>query len=226
MNVHRDWKNFQIPWMPPHDGETFVIDHLDVSPELARQLDLEAKLASFGGIRITPPTPGQKVVRLMMKPQRFGDVMMSDTRDEIVDHADPIKVAAGERYLWTGDEPPKTVLIAGLGLGLVTDAILQIPHIEKVVVFEINEELANHVGDILRNLRGHGDRLEVRVEDVLAYRPEKGERYDMAWFDIWPHITTDNLSQMATLHRRWCRRVSWYGSWKHGLLKSMQSRGF
>jgi hypothetical protein len=48
------------------------------------------------------------------------------------------------------------------------------------------------------------------------------QMFDTIYFDIWPTISTDNLAEMATLNRRFARRLNpggWRGSWMEDSLK-------
>lgn len=154
------------------------------------------------GMNIHPGT----YTRLM----RGGTIVMSDTPSEIRDHMAPIHHARGN------------VLIAGLGIGMVTSACLAKPEVDKVTVVDISPEVIHLVGDHLKGI--HGDRLEIVEADIMAWKPPKGARYDVAWFDIWDDICTDNLDQMATLNRRFARRTDWKGCWKEEELKYHKRR--
>ncbi len=144
-----------------------------------------------------------------------GTLMMSDTFDEMLDHHEPLS--------WSKLGPGTTVLVAGLGLGVVVRGMLLHPNIEKVVVLEISADVIELIGNrwLLDLFPG---RLEIRCCDALEYRPPKGETFTAAWFDIWPTICTDNLDTMSVLHRRWTRRVEVYGSWRRESLQAKRRR--
>ncbi len=142
-----------------------------------------------------------------------GGLMMTDTPDEIRDHVPIIRRAAEAR----------TVVIAGLGLGIVTRACLLNANVERVVVMELSPDVIALVEPWLSS--EFGERIEVRQCDALEYRPVKGERYDLAWFDIWRGICSDNCPDIALLHKRWARRVNWYGSWRCEDARYLQRQG-
>ncbi len=142
---------------------------------------------------------------------RGREVIMSDTPDEIHDHL---------RFIW---KSTGRVLIAGLGLGMVLQAVAKKPEVEHVTVIEQSEDVIKLVYDHYRTRFGR--KVEVVHADVLAWKPPRTARWDSAWFDIWDNLCTDNLSEMAILHRRYARRVaSYYGSWGHGLLKARRDQ--
>ena len=144
-----------------------------------------------------------------------GTLMMSDTLDEISDHREPLS--------WSKLGPGTTVLVAGLGLGVVVRGLLLHENIEKVVVLESSNDVIELIGNrwLLDLFPG---RLEIRECDALEYRPPKGENFTAAWFDIWSTIYTDNLDTMSILHRRWTRRVKVYNSWRCGYLQAQRRR--
>ena len=137
-------------------------------------------------------------------------VIMSDTADEIYDHIQVIVDAAGK------------VLIAGLGIGMVLNAIAMKPEVEHITVVELSK-------DVLSLLQLHYDRkypgkITFVNADIFAWVPPKDERWDFAWFDIWDDLNTDNLVQMATLHRKFARKAVTKDSWGRKLLLSQRRR--
>lgn len=141
--------------------------------------------------------PGQ-YTRLIHK--RRGCVM-SDTPAEKADHYEFVKQAKGK------------VLINGLGIGMSLNAILKNPDpaslVSKVTVIEVDRDVIDLVAPHYLN----DPRVEIVHSSAFDYLPPKGDRYDAVWHDIWDSICSDNLSEMATLHRKYGRRTSWQGSW-------------
>ena len=126
-------------------------------------------------------------------------VIMSDTQAELLDHHEPVRQAHGH------------CLVNGLGLGIVTEAMLRKDGVERVTVVEYEPEVVELVGAHLLNR--WGERLEIIEDDALAYRPPKGTRFGVVWHDIWDHICKDNLTDMKLLHRRYGHKADWQGSW-------------
>lgn len=118
------------------------------------------------------------------------------------------------------------VLIAGLGLGMILDPVLAKPEVTSVEVIEKS-------ADVIALIRPHfrDPKLTVIEADVMEWRPPKGRRWDTVYFDIWPDICEDNLDDMATLHRRFGRRLNrdnpncWMGSWQRGELLRLRRSG-
>lgn len=131
---------------------------------------------------------------------RGGYLVMSDTRDEKSDHSYFVRAATGH------------VLINGLGLGMVLNAVLQKPDVTHVTVVEASADVIALVGPHYA-----GPRVTIVHSDAMTYQPPKGERFGAVWHDIWDDITADNLEDMKTLHRRYGRRTDWQGSWAREL---------
>jgi hypothetical protein len=128
---------------------------------------------------------------------------MSDTPSENVDHMDPIRQAQA-----VGGH----CLVTGLGLGLVTEALLAISAVSKVTALEIEPDVIALVGPTLQER--WGDRLEIVQADALEWKPPRGERYSVVWHDIWLTICGDNQDSMTRLKRRYGRRADWQRCWR------------
>jgi len=129
-----------------------------------------------------------------------GVLVMSDTPDELRDHIEPVNKAKGGH-----------VLIAGLGIGCVLQAVLDKPEVERATVIEKAPEVIRLVGPHYK--KRYGDRLEIVEADIFEWQPPKGVRYSVAWFDIWDDICSDNLDAMTKLKRKFARRAEWKGCW-------------
>jgi hypothetical protein len=123
-----------------------------------------------------------------------GGLYMSNTPAEVRDHADFIGMASG------------SVLIAGLGLGMVVQALLDRGQCRRIVVVEKSQDVINLVAPCYQD-----PRVEIVCEDIFQYRPT--EHFDYAWFDIWPEISGDNYPEMKRLHSRFARSVTFRFSW-------------
>jgi hypothetical protein len=167
-------------------------------------------------------------IRAIMHPDEFvepgryaqlkinGRVMMSNTLMEKSSNTGVINNASGH------------VLIAGLGIGLILPAILAKKEVLSVTVIEKYREVIDLVEPHLRSLPG-SEKLHVIEADIFTWKPEKGKKYDTIYFDIWPNVCTDNLYEIATLHRKYARCKTpngWIDSWKRNHLKRQRAMGY
>lgn len=123
-----------------------------------------------------------------------GCIYMSNTPAEVMDHYGFIRSASG------------SVLIAGLGLGMVVQALLDRGKCERIVVVEKSQDVIDLVGPCYDD-----PRVEIVCSDIFDYKPK--EHFDYAWFDIWPDICGDNYAEMKRLHRKFARSVTNKDSW-------------
>ncbi len=129
-------------------------------------------------------------------------LIMSDTDAEKADHYAFVRAADGH------------CLMNGLGIGMCLNAILKKPDVTRVSVIEIDPDIISLVGPNYTD-----PRIKIINADAYKYSPPKGTRYGAVWHDIWDNLCTDNLDEMARLHRKYGRRTDWQGSWGHEMLK-------
>lgn len=173
------------------------IDHYEVSK-------LESMRSSFQPGMYCPEG---KYARLVVN----GRLMMSDTSMERRSNIDFVRQAHG------------SVLVAGLGLGMILHPVLGKEEVERVTVIEKHQDVIDLVAPSLKS-----PKLEIVAADILTWRPEKGIKYNAIYFDIWPEISTDNLDEITSLHRAFKSRLDrtdaycWMGSWMHRELKRLR----
>lgn len=141
------------------------------------------------------------------KLQYKGRVIMSDTPAEITDHRYIILRAEGN------------VLISGLGLGIVTEALLIRGNVSRVTVIEKEQDVISLVSLHLTAKYG-ADKLRIIRADIFDWMPEKGVKFNYIWHDIWPTICEDNWPEMKQLKRRFARRKTQYqGCWMEDYIR-------
>jgi hypothetical protein len=130
-----------------------------------------------------------------------------------------------------------SVLISGLGLGIVPAWLLANCPVERIDVIEIDpdvielttrDEAAREMWAADPRLHVHlGDALTVRLGDrcVLHEDCYPPEWFAAGWHDIWDRPSAENLPSMARLHRRFGRRTGWQLSWERPECEAMRRRG-
>lgn len=183
--------------MPVHvpDGQCgeYAVETFDVTAEQAKLHNMRDVFSSHGCGAIKPGT----YKRLM----RGRTVVMSNTPAEIKSNRTAYRRARGR------------VLINGMGLGMLLQAILGKQEVSEVWVVEAAQEVITLVGPTYT-----GDpRVKLIHANALEYSPPRGERFDFAWHDIWDFICAENLPQMHRLHRKYGRRCDEQASWERWL---------
>lgn len=87
------------------------------------------------------------------------------------------------------------VLVAGLGIGLIIQYALKQHGVTEIIVIEKHQDVIDLVAPKLENKK-----LKVICADINDWKPEKGEKFDTIYFDIWPDVCTDNLEEIKKLH--------------------------
>lgn len=184
--------NINLNHIPNGISGPWEVSEFDVSKANA---DWNNLLAAYGkGARMIKPGRYKRL-------SRNGKVIMSNTPAEIRDHSWFIRTAQG------------SVLINGLGLGMCASGILGLGKCSDITIVEQSVDVINLVAPYIRDKR-----VSIVNDDAFTFKPPKGHRYNAVWHDIWDDLNTDNLSQMATLHRRYGSRCDWQGSWGKEIL--------
>lgn len=161
--------------------------------------------------------------------------------DEYVPAGRYAKLLVGQA-LWMSDTPMEwrsngwairqargQVLIGGLGLGMILCAMLEKPHPPMhITVVEKVPDVLRLVGPPLLKRFGP-ERLTLVEGDIYRWKPLKGTRYDLIYFDIWQDVCTDNLEGMSRLHQRFKAYKALggqMGSWKQEELRDRRRRGY
>ena len=191
--------------VPERQSGDYCVERFEVTEDDAKWERLRSIMAYSA--RSVPVTPGW-YTRLV----KGSGLLMSDTPAEVQDHLEAIARAKGH------------VLINGLGLGVVVQAMLEKPEVEHVTVIEVSPDVIALVGSHYKER--FGDRLDIIEADALTWQPPKGIRYDVVWHDIWDSICTDNLPDMHKLHRKYGRRTDWQGSWCRYICEQNKRQGY
>lgn len=137
-----------------------------------------------------------------------GNLEMSDTNMEKNSNWSFVNNAKGD------------VFIAGLGIGLILHNLrdkIKSGEVTSVTVLEKSQDVIDLVAPYYKDLG-----IKVIQGDIREYKPQKEEKYDTIYFDIWPTINEDNLEEIATFHQRWKfhkRKGGWMSSWMQDTLR-------
>lgn len=132
---------------------------------------------------------------------RNGGVIMSDTPAEAHENFDGYCMANGH------------VLINGLGLGFVLQAILTKKEVTKVTVIEQSKDVIKLVSRSIKD-----QRVSIINADALTWAPPANETYGLVWHDIWDSICEDNKPQMKLLRKKYARKAARQGCWSEEYL--------
>lgn len=191
------WKNYRVNYAPRTGNNGWEISNFSIS----RLDDHRIDLIVDGGMDRDPGW-GDGFTKIT----KNGDVWMSDTRAEIMEHSPLFN------KLWwcepLAEKQNLTLLVNGLGLGMAVHGALfhKVAHIDVV---EIDQDVIDLVAPLL-----DPEKVTVHQGDALTMTWPRGKTWDFAWHDIWPTITPGNLPQMQALHKKYQKKVAWQDSWQ------------
>lgn len=120
------------------------------------------------------------------------ELMMSDTPMERRTNRHFVQQATGH------------VFIAGLGLGLVIQALLNKEEVTKITVLEKSKDVIHLVAPKFQS-----NKLEIIEGDIFEWLPSKGQTFDTIYFDIWATLDQDLIkSEMNPLVRKFRKYLS------------------
>ncbi len=117
------------------------------------------------------------------------------------------------------------MLVTGLGLGLVAEAMLRpaASPVRRVTVVEFSP-------DVIRLVKPHLDsrypgRVEVFEADAFKWEPPQGRRFTVCWHDIWPDPqapgNAEEMQRLEERYRQWC---DWQGFWPKSYVEALAGR--
>ena len=122
-----------------------------------------------------------------MKLTHNGEIMMSNTNMEKRTNSNFVINANGD------------VLIAGLGIGLIVLPIQDKEEVKSITIIEMNQEVI----DIVAPQLPLNDKVKIVKGDIFEWKPERGTKYDVIYFDIWDYINSDVYEEeMKPLKKR------------------------
>lgn len=163
--------------IPEGESGSASVSHFEVSADDVSLTNMRLAMSGNGRDSIRPG----KYVQLKIG----GALYMSDTQMEQRSNAHFVGDATGD------------VLIAGLGIGLIIAPLLKKESVTSITVIEKYQDVIDLVAPHLKS-----DKLTIVCADILEWKPEKGQKFDTIYFDVWADICEDNLDEIAILHRR------------------------
>jgi hypothetical protein len=126
---------------------------------------------------------GGVTIRMLLAEGSLGDTMwMSDSPSEIEDMENLAHRAKSGK-----------VLVAGLGMGLLTEILASKPEVHVVDVIEISSDIAEMIAPFL------SDKVNVVVADFSEWLNETDGNYDAVILDIWKDLNLDDLNDRFDL---------------------------
>jgi hypothetical protein len=108
---------------------------------------------------------------------------------------------------------------------MILRVALRTEEVRHVDVVEIDPDVLALVGPHYEALAAErGKTLVLHEADLFTVKWPVGSRWDVAWFDVWGDVSTDNLTEMSKLRRSYARRAGWQDCWGRHRLLAMRER--
>ncbi|MBR1951862.1 MAG: hypothetical protein IKA32_04760 [Lentisphaeria bacterium] len=165
----------------PCKSENFEISTFEVTEKKAKFFNLQQMMARQRRF-ISPGTYTQIT-------GKGRGIIMSNTPAEIGGHMEFYHAATGR------------VMIGGLGIGMILEAVLKKPEVTSITVIEKEQEIIDLVSPFYAN----EEKIKIVCGDVFSPQDylAPGTKFDRLYFDIWDTINADNYPEMKDLNIKW-----------------------
>ena len=96
-----------------------------------------------------------------------GENIMQDTTREYREHKQFLKEAHGD------------ILVAGLGLGMINESLMNNPNVKSITIVEKNQEVI----DLVWPHCPKNEKIRLVHADIYDWEPDS--KWDIGWFDSW-----------------------------------------
>jgi len=193
-----DW----LVGVPEYDEDGVVIRKMEVT---AREQLVDEMRAAFNPQRPDRSVKAGMYTQLVVD----GVVWMTDTPAEIADLREVDNIMSAFTH-----KDDSSMLIAGLGLGVVLNRAIVTHGIRMIDVVESDPRVLKAVGPYFQALaEEHGVMLFLHLSDIHAWRPPSMQKWDIGFFDIWATINDEDMAEVTRLRKRFRKRLAWFGSW-------------
>jgi len=94
-----------------------------------------------------------------------------------------------EEHQWLWDRMEGDILIAGLGIGMVNEMLVESDDVTSVTIVEKEQDVV----DLVWEHCAKDDRFTLIVDDIETWDIPEDSHWDVIWFDSW--IETNSLSK-------------------------------
>jgi len=86
-----------------------------------------------------------------------------------------------EEHQWLWDRMEGDILIAGLGIGMVNEMLVESDDVTSVTIVEKEQDVA----DLVWEHCAKDDRFTLVIADIETWDVPEGSHWDVGWFDSW-----------------------------------------
>jgi hypothetical protein len=185
--------------VPEYDHDGVLIERFEVTAEYAQMDKLKA---AFNPQRSDRSVDPGWYTRLTVDEVLWMTDTPAEVRDvELVDDV-------------MSDHPGGTMLIVGLGIGLVLHRAIVRRGMSAIDVVEREERVLRAVAPhYLELAHAHGCELHFHCADIHQWKVPRGSTWDIGFFDIWPTIDQEDMPEVTRLRKRFHSRTNTFVAW-------------
>ena len=168
-----------------------------------------------------------KIVSFLVKPNKTGEPQIGDIPSgryyKLTYKSKPIRTNTPKEcsHLMTFVCMARgLVLINGLKLGLMVEALLAKKEVTGIVVIEKSKDVLNLVAPEFKKEK----RVKFVNADPFKHKSPKGEVYHCVWNDVWDHNIPDNLREIEKLHKKYKKKARYIEAWCQHSCELMNER--
>jgi predicted membrane-bound spermidine synthase len=99
-----------------------------------------------------------------------------------------------------------SVLLSGLGLGIMADMLSIKPNVTNITVIEISQE-------IIDTVEVKSDKVKVVCGDIYKFIQSTKDSFDCAYFDIWQDMSKETWTEMKNLKAMCSEKIKYTECW-------------
>lgn len=156
------------------------------------------KPCKIGDYEISHFTVDNKSIRAMIDGIPAGDYVRLTYNGDVVMSDTPMEQRTNRKFV---REANGDVLVGGLGIGMIVLAIQDKPDVNSITIIEKSHEVIEMITSQLK----FNDKVKIINADVFTWKPEKGQKFDCIYMDIWNWVNSDVWEEeMKPLKRKYC----------------------
>tara|TARA_R100001443_G_scaffold114843_1_gene131436 strand:+ start:1184 stop:1732 length:549 start_codon:yes stop_codon:yes gene_type:complete len=98
-------------------------------------------------------------------------------------------------HQWLWDNATGHVLVGGLGIGMINQALVDNPNVTAVTIIELEQDVV----DLVWEHCAKDDTFNLIVADFETWNPPEGSSFDTVWADTWLSDNPITINEYQTL---------------------------
>jgi len=121
-------------------------------------------------------------------------------------------IAEYNEHQWLWDNATGDVLVGGLGIGMIHQALIDNPDVTSVTIIEISQDVI----DLVWEHCAKDDTFTLILDDFETWVPPEGTTFDTIWADTWlvdnPMSAKEHQEHIQNHYADYCDNIGFWGS--------------